>query len=107
MHVRSLEMLDSYTIPNNLAGGPAEPATVDFDLSWSDPGSAQTLENAEQGFAGTFLSVTTAIQWSARTADFAFVSDPPQTSTSEFGLLGFEANGVYFASTGELATPEP
>jgi hypothetical protein len=107
LHVPSLDMLDSYTIQNNLAGGPAEPATVSFDLSWSDPTSVASLVNAEQGFTGTFLDVTSALQWSAQTAEFAFVSDPPQTSTSLFGLIGYEANGVFFASAGELATPMP
>jgi hypothetical protein len=107
MHVPSLDLLDSYTIPNNLAGGPAEPATVGFDLTWSDPTAVESLANAEQGFTGTFLAVTSALQWSAQTAEFAFVSDPPQTSTSLFGLIGYEANGTFFASAEELGTPMP
>jgi len=53
------------------------------------------------------LEVTSALQWSAQTADFAFASDPPQMSTSLFSLIGFEANGVFFASAGERATPTP
>ena len=100
LHVQSLEMLDSYTIPNNLAGGPAEPATAGFDLSWSAPTAVESLVNAEQGFAGTFLEVTSALQWSAQTAEFAFVSDPPQTSTSLFSRIGYEANGVFFHQQG-------
>jgi hypothetical protein len=107
LHVRSLDLLDSYTIPNNLAGGPAEPATVGFDLSWSDPTAVESLVNAEQDFAGTFLDVISALQWSAQTAEFAFVSDPPQTSTSLFALIGYEANGFFLASAGERATPTP
>jgi hypothetical protein len=107
LHVQSMDLLDSYTIPNNLAGGPTEPATVGFDLSWSDPTAVESLVNAEQGYAGTFLDVTSALQWSAQTAEFAFVSDPLESSTSLFGLLGYEANGVFFASAGELATPMP
>jgi hypothetical protein len=107
MQVQSLEMLDSYTIPNNLAGGPAVPATVGFDLTWSVPTSVASLINAEQGYTGTFLEVTSALQWSAQTADFAFVSDPLEASTSRFGLIGFEANGVFFAEAGDLSTPVP
>jgi hypothetical protein len=107
LHVRSMDLLDSYTIPNNLAGGPAEPATVDFDLFWSDPTAVESMVNAEQGYTGTFLDVTSALQWSAQTAEFAFVSDPPETSTSLFGLIGYEANGVFFAIAREHATPTP
>jgi hypothetical protein len=107
MQVQSLAMLDSYTIPNNLAGGPAEPATVGFELTWSDPTSVASQTNAEQGFAGTFLEVTSALQWSAQTAEFAFVSDPLQVSTSRYGLIGYEANGVFFAEAGKLGTPIP
>lgn len=107
LHVRSLEMLDSYTIPNNLAGGPAEPATVDFDLTWSDPTAVQSLVNGEHGFAGTFLEVASTLQWSAQTAGFAFASDPARASESLFGLIGYEANGVFFEPAGEPATPTP
>ena len=87
LHVREMKLLDSYSIPNALGGGPSEPATVTF------------------GFAGTFLDVTSALEWSAQTADFAFASDPAATSTSLHGRIGYEANGVYFQTI--TGTPAP
>lgn len=107
MRVQSLEMLDSSTIQNNLAGGPALPATVEFELTWSAPTAVTSVVSAEQGFTGTFLDVTSALQWSAETAEFAFVSDPPLTSTSQFGQIGYEANGVYFDAEAKPGTPTP
>jgi hypothetical protein len=107
LRVPSMDLFDSYTIPNNLAGGPSEPATAGFDLIWSTPTAVESLVNTEQGFAGTFLHGTSALRWSAQTAGFAFESDPPQMSTSVFSSIGYEANGVFLASAGEQATPVP
>jgi hypothetical protein len=104
LHVQELAVLDSYTVPNALSGGPAEPATVSFDLYWSDPTGVESTVNAEQGYAGTFLDVTSALAWSGQTADFAFVSDPAASSSSLFGLIGYEANGVFVSAAG-MATP--
>jgi hypothetical protein len=105
LHIRDMDLLDSYSIPNNLAGGPTEPATVGFDLYWSDPTGVESTVNADQGYAGTFLEVTSALEWSGQTAEFAFISDPAPTSTSLFGLIGYEANGVFLPPGGGLATP--
>ena len=105
LHVREMKLLDSYSIPNALGGGPSEPATVTFDVYWFDPTAVNSLANSEQGFAGTFLDVTSALEWSAQTADFAFASDPAATSTSLHGRIGYEANGVYFQTI--TGTPAP
>jgi hypothetical protein len=105
LHMRELALRDSYSIPNNIAGGPTEPATVGFDLYWSNPTAVTSLINADQGYAGTFLDVTSALEWSGQTAEFAFVSDPAPTSTSLFGLIGYEANGIYLPPEEGLATP--
>ena len=47
--------------------------------------------------------MTSSIAFTTRTADFAFVSDPPDTAESIFARIGYEANGVYFPGAG--ATP--
>lgn len=107
LQVRSMDLLDSFTIPNALSGGPSEPATVGFDLSWHDPTGVATIVNADQGYSGTFLDVTSALEWSGQTAEFAFVSDPASSSTSLFGLIGFEANGVFLPPAGMPAPASP
>jgi hypothetical protein len=105
LQVRAMAMLEGYTIQNNLSGGPAEPARVGCDRSWSNPTAVERYVNAEQGFCGTFLEVTGALQWSAQTAAVAFVSDPPEASTSLCGLIGYEVNGAFVAPAAALATP--
>jgi hypothetical protein len=104
MHVRDLEVCDYYNIPNALKKGASQPATISFDVYWEKPTAVDEIVNADQGFAGTFLEVTSALVWSAKTANFAFVSDPASTSTSMFARIGYEANGRFLPT---MATPTP
>ncbi|MGH2617406.1 MAG: hypothetical protein ACRDJC_19405 [Thermomicrobiales bacterium] len=105
LHVRELAVQDVYNIPNALGGGPSEPATVTFDVYWFNPTAVENIVNTEQGFAGTFLDVTSALEFSAQTADFAYASDPATASTSLFGRIGYEANGVFLPAMGGTPTP--
>ena len=105
LHLRDLTVQDSYNIPNALSGGPAEPATVTFDVYWSDPTAVESLLNGEQDFAGTFLEVASALEWSAKTADFAYASDPASTSNSLFARIGYEVNGAYLPPVSATPTP--
>ncbi len=105
LHVREMAVRDSYSVPNALGGGPSQPATVTFDVYWFNPTAVQSLTNREQGFAGTFLDVTSALEWSGQTADFAFASDPASTSTSLHGRIGFETNGMFLEAQAGTATP--
>jgi hypothetical protein len=108
MHVQSLEVLDGYNVFSSIGGGPTEPATVSFDVWWHTPTAVEQLSDATVGFAATLLDVTSAIAFTARTADFAFVSDPPDTATSIFARIGYEANGTFFpapAGTPAAGTP--
>jgi hypothetical protein len=103
---RRIEVGDAHTIPESLSkpeGGPSVPATVSFDVWWGDPTGTKQVADPAAGFAGTFLEVATAIAFTAETADFAFVSDPPDTSQGLFGWLGYETNGAY--APAPAATP--
>jgi hypothetical protein len=105
MHVRDYELVDAYKVPNALTGGPTEPATVTFDVYWSDPTAMLQLADAAEQVAGTFLDVSGALEFSAKTADFAFVSDEAATSQSDFARIGYEANGAFFPTMGGTPTP--
>ena len=100
MHVERLEVIEGYNFFNWIAGGPTEPATVSFDIWWHTPTAVENLSDATQGFAATLLDVTSSIAFTARTADFAFVSDPPDTANSIFARIGYEANGIFFPGAG-------
>jgi hypothetical protein len=82
-----------------------EPATASFDVWWHSPTSTEQLHDEEQGFAATLLDLMSGVSFSAETADFAFVSDPPDKSQSLFARIGYEANGVYLPPEGGMATP--
>jgi hypothetical protein len=103
MHVQSLDVLDGYNFGNLISGGPTAPATVSFDIWWHTPKAVEQISDATATFANTLLDVTSAISFTARTADFAFVSDPPDTSQTIYARIGYEANGVYFPAA--AATP--
>jgi hypothetical protein len=103
MHVQSLEVLEAYTFPNMISGGPTVPATVSFDIWWHTSKAVEQLSDATATFANTLLDVTSTISFTARTADFAFVSDPPDTAQTLYARIGYEANGVFFPA--EVGTP--
>ena len=105
MHALSLSLIDSYTFGSSISGGPTEPATVSFDVWWHSPTATEQLHNDEQGFAATLLDVTSGVSFSVESADFAFVSDAPNTSRSLFARIGYEANGVYLPPEEGMATP--
>ena len=103
MHVASLAVLDGYNVFSSIGGGPTEPATVSFDIWWHTPTATEQLSDATATFVATLLDVTSTIAFTARTADFAFVSDPPDTAQTIYARIGYEANGVYFPAA--AATP--
>jgi hypothetical protein len=107
MHAEGIEVLDQYSFASALSGGPQEPATVSFDIWWHTPTAVEQLRDETLGFAATLLDVTSTIAFTARTANFEFVSDPPESGTSLFARIGFDANGVFLppASAPGQATP--
>jgi hypothetical protein len=107
MHALSLPISDGYNVISSISGGPTEPATVSFDVWWHSPITTEHLRNDEQGFAATLLDVASAISFSAENANFAFVSDPPDTSQTLYARIGFEANGVFLPPAEVPATPVP
>ena len=97
LKIDDLATKDFGTVVNDLHHGPSVPATVSFDVHWSGKGSQSQLRNAAQGFRGEFVETLQAtVAWSAQESGFTFVSDPAETSHTEFAELGREHNGVFF-----------
>ncbi len=107
MHARSLDIPDSYNVFDSIAGGPAEPAQVSFDVLWHSPTAVEQLRDEAVGFAATLLDVTSTIWFATENADFAFVSDPPDTAQTLYARIGFEANGVFLPPAGMPAAATP
>ena len=87
---------DFGTLANALQRGPSVPATVALHVRWQGTGQPVEVSDAVNHFRGEFLQTTATIEWSAHRSDFEFVSDPAETSTTVFAVIGHERNGVFF-----------
>lgn len=89
-------VLDFGKIPNALGNGPSVPATVTYNLEWSNVLHREQVRDDAHGFAGLFLQTDATINWTARAANgFTFTSNAGGQSTA-FAQLGHEHNGVFF-----------
>jgi len=101
LQVKNYPLLDFHDNPNGLTNGPSVPATVSFTITWSSP--LHTYDKTND-FALQFAPPTVTIEWSAMQSatspsnsdGFQYVSDPANTSVTEFALIGHEHNGVFF-----------
>ncbi len=102
LHLTDINLRDATTNGNSimldlgLGGDPSmvHPAEVTSpDIRW---GSVDRIHDAQNGFQGKFTETRATTEWSAKTGDFSFVSDPGTTSVNIFSLLGHERNGVFF-----------
>lgn len=78
------------------SGAPGSPATVSFDVRWSGVDQRVNIEDPVAGFGGEFVRGRAQMSWSAVSGDYAYQSDPLETSSSDFASLGTERNGVFF-----------
>ena len=77
--------------------GPSVPATVSFAMRWGEVLDVAQIRDTQNRFTGRFIHRIATVQWEADQRDFKFVSDPANTSKSEFALIGEERNGVFFS----------
>lgn len=91
----NVPILDFHYIVNALfGGGPSpEPGFVSFEVRWSGTDDRVNLKNPSIGFAGEYVRGQAQMEWTARVGDFHYVSDPIETSSSQFAQLGHERNG--------------
>jgi len=100
MQVSNLAVPDYFNIPNafGLLDPPIAPvpATVSFDIRWSNPTERVQIRNTALDFGGLFVRNSATIWWKSQQAGFAFESAPAATSASYFAEIGHERNGVFF-----------
>jgi hypothetical protein len=89
---------DFHSILNALFGGGAspEPGLVSFEVRWFGVDDRVNIKNKSNGFAGEYVRGQAQMEWTATVGDFHYVSDPIETSSSEFAELGHERNGSFF-----------
>jgi hypothetical protein len=104
LHLTDIHLRDATTNGNSIMldlglGGDASmahPAEVTLlDIRWNP---VDKISDAQNGFRGKFTETRAITEWSAKTGDFSYVSDPGTTSVNVFSLLGRERNGVFFRS---------
>jgi hypothetical protein len=105
MRVDNLSLDDYHNLPNALAEGPSDPATVSFDVVWSSPITRRvhvldgTLGN---NYAGNYVENAVTVTWSGKNlaTGFTFTANPGTFATSflhdGFAELGHERNGRFF-----------
>jgi hypothetical protein len=102
LHLTDIHLRDATTNPNSilldlgLGGDPsmAHPGEIiSLDIRWNP---VDRINDAHNGFRGKFTETRATTEWSAKTGDFSYVSDPGTTSVNIFSLLGHERNGVFF-----------
>ncbi len=72
------------------------PATVSFDIRWSNPLERVRIRDPQVGFLAEHMENEAIIEWSVEQEGFQFISDPAETSTTTDSKIGYERNGVYF-----------
>ncbi len=107
VRMTDVPVLDAHDIANALRGGiglpnppippiAAVPATVSFDIEWSNVLEQAKVTNAMQGFTGQFWKTGATIKWSSNQAGFSFDSEAPDPKRNIYSVIGQEHSGVFF-----------
>lgn len=96
-HANSIFAEDYHDIVSALTGGPGIPGSVSFDLHWFGTTQTQTARDTTNHFTGVYQIDSATIAWSANRQGFKFHSDPADTSTTVFAMIGSERNGAFFS----------
>jgi hypothetical protein len=76
----------------------ARPASMSFKMIWKASGEAVKYEDDAKHFRfiGTRATCQLEAQVEVPSIDFSWKSDPLETSTCAFAIIGDEVNGRYF-----------
>jgi hypothetical protein len=104
MQARKVPVFDWTTIHNALFTGNNPPPVsgwVSFEVAWTGGVASMPVNSTDPTkgiFSGTFAQASAQMEWSAVAGDFAFQSDPLETSQSTFAEIGSEMNGSYLTA---------
>jgi len=78
----------------------ATPARMSFKMIWKSTGEAIRIENAAQHFrfTGSRASCQMEAEIVVPSIGFSWKSDPLETSSAAFAIVGDEVNGRYYDS---------
>jgi hypothetical protein len=95
--MRNVTLFDHYNVANALAGGPADRAIASFAVHWEASGKPFKMRDEENRFVGDFRIARSTVEWESQGSGFGFRSDPANTSTTVFSVMGRERNGEFFS----------
>ncbi len=90
MIAKDVKLPDYGDINNALHDGPSVAAEASFAVRWTGSTGPFTASSSLFAFNGHATGAT--VEWSATEAGFSFKSDPANTSTNNFAVLGHESN---------------
>lgn len=107
VQMTDVPVLDAHDIANALTGGAglanppippiaAVPATVSFDIEWSNVLEQAKVTNEAQGFTGQFWKTGATIKWSSNQEGFSFDSEAPDPARNIYSVIGHTHSGVFF-----------
>jgi hypothetical protein len=115
LHVKDVLVFDGFTLPNALDEahpmGRVNSIIDSLRIEWSGTTRRTSFSNCEvNGFSGDYFEDSATIEVIATTPPtparscppmparngFRFVSDPAETTVSNFAVIGRERNGVFF-----------
>ena len=107
VQMSDVPVLDAHDIANALTGGlgstnppippiAAVPATVSFDIEWSNVLEQAKVTNEMQAFTGQFWKTGATIKWSSNQAGFSFDSEAPNPTRNIYSVIGHEHSGAFF-----------
>ncbi len=97
--VKNIRQKDYFDFENALVGKGATPrqGEVSFKVQWTAHGAVNHFDNPSQKFRGDFRTASAQMEWSGRSGDFDFQSDPLATSTDAgASQIGYESNGSFY-----------
>lgn len=93
--VNNLALFDYFSLGNALSDGNSIDSKVSYDLRWAREGKPLTIDDGKN-FRFHGRSTTATISWSAVEEGFRFRSSPAHTTSTNFAVIGQEANGVFY-----------
>lgn len=80
---------------------PYRPAVISFRVVWKSTGEPIRIEDPYRHFRFEGYKATTQMEAAAEvpSLDFSWKSDPLESSSASFGVIGNEVNGKYYVNS--------
>jgi hypothetical protein len=95
--LRKVSLFDYPNVEVALLQPPAPQVSASFDMTFKAKGRPFKSRDTTQHFTGIYQLADSRLEWSAVGANFSYQSDPMSTSTTVYGAIGRERNGIFYS----------